>query len=308
MDEDAPRAKRYLVMYRLWFHRYRGPKDEIVPIEESGLEKKFPAFCEEHKGKVMRIGASERYASIGDHSLAGPGTLVHVRSGSSGENVDVVNTGTMSTDYTYGPDRAGMVLSRCFLMCHPGSSYAHLCVEHVTNGAGDTTLLGPLSKFMREHSSGLTMEHEATIEPKTIQHIKSFDSIEVKHYEVADDISDAQSGRGSYKTLAYKRGRSSSLSMELLRRLVSSPNEWGNVVSRLFGVEMGTDEQGYETYMTVTDDSGAQKKFPIGSQEFDMKFKETLNEFGQPVLSDGEFIEKCVARSREAAERLGRMV
>ena len=308
MAGDAPRARRYLIMYRIWFHRYRGPRDKAIPIDESGLGTEFSAFCDEHKGRAMQIGSSERYASIEDHAWTGSGTLVHVRSGSSGENVDVVDTETMSTDYTYGPDKAGMISSRCFLMCHPGSSYAHLCVEHVTNGAGDTTLLGPLSKFMRSHSSGLTMEYEATIEPKTIDRITSFNSIEVKHYEEAEDISDAQSGRGSYKVFAYRRGRSSSLSMGLLQRLISSPGECGGIISRLFGIEMDTDKRGYETYISVTDDGGARKTFPIGSPEFDMKFKETLNEFGQPVLSDGEFIEKCVARSREAAERLGRMV
>lgn len=309
-DNSNTNAARYMVMYHIWFHEFRKPKEQTVSIEDSRLGKLFPKFCNEMSINPARIEQSEKYVVFDSNKSKSNGTLARIRSGSAGEYVDVYDTATLNftKNKNYGPSEAGMISSRCFLICHPGTIHAHLCVEHVTNGAGDTTVPKLLRSFMRKNSPEVTMEFESVMNSESLDMINSLDSIELRQYLNSSDLADRQTGGSHYKTFSINRGRGKSLSISFLNDLIRANGGAINMVKDFLGIKLNSDQtDGYEIYATVTDKNGRKKRFPISDPELSLRLMVPLNNAGEPFLEDESFIDSCTESCAKELNRLGRM-
>ena len=120
-----------MVLYKVTFNERNTPDEIIAPqdVRGSSCTALFSEFVENNVEELIRLRTGNKFVKPVSCKIDNGVVLIKVSSGSSGENVDVVDIGSGNTEYQYGTDKAAMIYSRCFISQNYGSGYALLCVE-----------------------------------------------------------------------------------------------------------------------------------------------------------------------------------
>lgn len=297
-------SERSMVLYKVTFNERNNPAEILSVRDIDGLTciELFCQFVDAKKDELVSLRSGNRFIKLSGCKQAEETALIKVNSGSSGEDVDVIDVGSGDTEYSYGTDKAAMIDSRCYVSQTFGTSYAFLCVEHTRNGAGDTALFDPFRSFLRGKAPDVVVKFEPLIEPEVIENFISVENVEVKKYLEAGDPMDLLVSEADtvVTKLTHKRGRP--FPMDLYRRLVDTK---GRAAATLLGLDESTfDEEGTEVSVTLKHKSGAKKTFVI-SDPLGVKIREVLNRDGEKPFSDERFISECESRCDSAASHIG---
>lgn len=286
-------AQRSLVLYALRFNRRGHPKEFLNPLDiegESVLDL-FERFFVNRKQELTQVGDSTKFVQLGSLLHESGFVLITYDSGMAGEPGRIVNTTNRTTSFTYGGESAPMVSGRLLLRATEGKTYACACVEHVTGGAGDTSLLEEFRSFVREVRHDVVVTREAIAESQTIDAVTSVENVEVVSYLAPDDIGSPLVSEGDRVTMKLSHQRFRPFSKDLLRRLFSNRES----VKELFGLRWKNAEilgPGSKIYVTVKTADGRTKRFEL-DESFGQPVREVLNDAGKPPLEDEEFIRRC---------------
>lgn len=182
-EKDNMYSERSMVLYKVTFNERNSP-DEALPIHDiDGLScvELFYQFVDAKKDELISLRGGNKFIKISACEQVEDTALIKVTSGSSGENVDVVDVDSGDTEYTYGTDKAAMIDSRCLVSQLSGTSYAFLCVEHTRNGAGDTSLFDPFRSFLRDKAPKAVVRFEPLIEPEVLENFISVEMLRSKN-------------------------------------------------------------------------------------------------------------------------------
>lgn len=303
-EKDNMYSERSMVLYKVTFNERNSP-DEVLPIHDiDGLScvELFYQFVDAKKDELISLRGGNKFIKISACEQVEDMALIKVTSGSSGENVDVVDVDSGDTEYTYGTDKAAMIDSRCLVSQLSGTSYAFLCVEHTRNGAGDTSLFDPFRSFLRDKAPKAVVKFETLIEPEVLENFISVENVEIKEYLEAGDQMDLLVLEAATRItkLTHKRGRS--FPVDLYRKLVDTK---GKAAATLLGIdERAFDEKSTEVSVTLKHRSGVKRTFII-SDPLGVKIREVLNHDGEKPFTDERFISECESRCDSAASRIG---
>lgn len=303
-EKDAMYSERSMVLYKVTFNERNSPDEILSVLDIYGYScvKLFCQFADTKRDELISLRSGNRFIKISAHDGAMQTVLIKINSGSSGENVDVVDAKSGDTEYTYGTDKAAMIDSRCFVSQSFGTSYALLCVEHTRNGAGDTALFDPFRSFLKDIAPKAVVKFEPLIEPEVIENFVGVESVEVKRYLEASDPMDLLVSEADTVTtrLTHKRGRS--FPMDLYRWLVETK---GRSAATLLSLDEHVfDDEGTEVLVTLKHKTGAKKTFVI-SDPLGVKIREVLNHDGERPFDDERFVCECESRCESAASRIG---
>lgn len=106
-----------MVLYKVTFNERNDPKKTIQPQDVCGksCSALFSDFIESNKRNLIKLRAGNKFVKPISCAINNETALIKVSSGSSGEDVDVVDVDSGSTEYQYGTDKAAMIDSRCFV-------------------------------------------------------------------------------------------------------------------------------------------------------------------------------------------------
>ena len=293
-----------MVLYKVTFNERNDPKKTIRPQDVCGksCNALFSDFIESNKRNLIKLRAGNKFVKPISCAIDNETALIKVSSGSSGENVDVVDVDSGSTEYQYGTDKAAMIDSRCFVSQKHGSGYALFCVEHTRNGAGDTSLFDPFRKYLRDRLPDVVVKFEALIEPEVIDNFVSVESVEIKKYIEPGDPANLLISEAATVSTKIMHKRAHPFGMDLYHSLVKTH---GKALASMVGLKESVfDDDGLEVLVTLKHRTGATKTFVI-SDPLGVKIREVLNFNGEPPLDDSAFIAKCEERCDSAAERIG---
>lgn len=296
-------AMRSLSVYKAVLNE-RGDPTARVSVNDVGnytLAEQFARFLEKNVNQILETKNSSKHIILKSCEKLDDSLLVKLVSGASGEHVDVVDVGSAEIDYSYDGDKASMVGTRLFLSCAHGDMYMLICVEHANNGAGETVLFDPFKGYLAQVVPNVVISYEPVLEAEVLESFDRVESVVVKKYLEPSDPSTVLVRAGDYieVKLGHKRGRP--FGMALLKELLS-----GNMrATTLYGLQGGILE-GEGTMMTVSlkGPHSVSGKYVIG-QGMHSKVHEVLNEKGEPVLSDDEFVSRCASRCAVIEGRLG---
>lgn len=303
--KGARYSERSMVIYKVTFNERNKPDDTIPICNIDGLScaELFSKFAIDSKDSLISLKSGNRFIKIFACDRDEQTVLIKVNSGSSGENVDVVDVESGDTEYTYGTDKAAMIDSRCFLSQSYGEAYALLCVEHTRNGAGDTALFDPFRRYLREKAPGAVVKFEALIEPEVIENFVSVENVEVKQYIEARDPMDLLVSEAEAVTTKLTHKRSKPFPISLYQKLLETK---GRAVASLLGLDEHVfDDEGTEVTVTLKHKTGVKKTFVI-SDPLGVKIREVLNRDGEEPFDDERFVSECKLRCDSASCRLGR--
>lgn len=302
--EKAIYSERSMVLYKVTFNERNTPDEIIAPqdVRGSSCTALFSEFVENNVEELIRIRTGNKFVKPVSCKIDNGVVLIKVSSGSSGENVDVVDIGSGNTEYQYGTDKAAMIYSRCFISQNYGSGYALLYVEHTRNGAGDTSLFDPFRKFLRDRVPDVIVKFEPLIEPEVIENFVSVESVEVKKYIEPGDAANLLVSEAATVSTKLMHKRAQPFSMGLYYSLVKTR---GKAIASMIGLdETAFDEDGLEVLVTLKHRTGATRTFVI-TDPLGVKIREVLNQNGTPPLDDSTFVSQCKDRCDSAAERIG---
>lgn len=297
-------SERSMVLYKVTFNERNNP-DVIIPpqsIHGISCNALFTKFIKSNIKELIRLRTGNKFVKPISCSTNNDTVLITVSSGSSGENVDVVDIDSGSTEYQYGTDKAAMIYSRCFVSQKYGSGYALLCVEHTRNGAGDTFLFEPFRRFLRNRVPDVVVKFEPLIEPEVIENFVSLESIEVKKYIESGDPANLLISEAATVSMKLTHKRAQPFSMDLYHFLVKTR---GKAIASMIGLD-GTafDDDDLEVHVTLKHRTGTKRTFVI-TDPLGVKIREVLNQDGTPPLDDDAFVSQCKERCDSAAERIG---
>ena len=302
--EKTMYSERSMVLYKVTFNERNNPDEIIRPQDIHGISCNalFSEFIENNIKDLIRLRAGNKFVKPISCNTDDGTVLIKVSSGSSGENVDVVDIDSGSTEYQYGTDKAAMIFSRCFVSQNYGSGYALLCVEHTRNGAGDTALFEPFRRFLRNRVPDVVVKFEPLIEPEIIENFISVESVEVKKYIEPGDPANLLISEAATVSTKLMHKRAQPFSMGLYHSLVKTR---GKAIASMVGLdERAFDDEGLEVLVTLKHRSGATRTFVI-TDPLGVKIREVLNQNGTPPLDDDAFVSQCKDRCESAAERIG---
>lgn len=303
-NKETMHSERSMVLYKVTFNERNNPDDIICPQDIRGLscDVLFSEFIESNKKDLIGLRIGNRFVKPLSCDIDNETALIKVSSGLSGENVDVVDVESGSTEYQYGTNKAAMIDSRCFVSQKYGSGYALLCVEHTRNGAGDTSLFDPFRRFLRERVPDVVVKFESLIEPEVIDNFVSVECVEVKKYIEPNDPANLLISEAATVSTKIMHKRAQPFSMGLYHSLVKTH---GKAIASIIGLsESAFDDDGLEVLVTLKHRTGMTKTFVI-SDPLGVKIREILNSNGMPPLDDDTFVTRCKERCDSAAERIG---
>lgn len=303
-DKETMFSERSMVLYKMTFNERNDPDKIIHPqdIHGTSCNALFSEFIEKNIKDLIRLRMGNKFVKPISCNINDETVLIKVSSGSSGENVDVIDIDSGSTEYQYGIDKAAMIFSRCFVSQNYGSGYALLCVEHTRNGAGDTALFEPFRRFLRDRVPDVVVKFEPLIEPEVIENFVSVESVEVKKYIKPGDAANLLVSEAATVSTKLMHKRAQPFSMGLYHSLVKTR---GKAIASMIGLdETAFDEDGLEVLVTLKHRTGATRTFAI-TDPLGVKIREVLNQNGTPPLDDSTFVSQCKDRCDSAAERIG---
>lgn len=297
-------AMRSLSVYKAILNE-RGDPTTLISVNDVGhctLAEQFARFLEKSANQILETKRTSKHIILKSCEKLNGSLLVKLVSGASGEHVDVVDVQSAEVDYSYDGDKASMVETRLYLSCAHGDAYMLICVEHANNGAGETALFEPFRGYLAQVVPNVVISYEPVLEAEVLESFNQVESVVVKKYLEPSDPSTALVREGDYieVKLGHKRGRP--FSMAILKELLS-----GNMrVTTLYGLQGGIiEDEGAMMTVSLKGPNSTKGKFVIG-QGLRSKVHEVLNEKGNPVLSDDEFVDRCASRCQEIERRLGR--
>lgn len=303
-DKETMFSERSMVLYKMTFNERNDPDKIIHPqdIHGTSCNVLFSEFVENNIKDLIRLRTGNKFVKPISCSINNETILIKVSSGSSGENVDVIDIDSGSTEYQYGTDKAAMIYSRCFVSQNYGSGYALLCVEHTRNGAGDTALFEPFRRFLRDRVPNVVVKFEPLIEPEVTENFVSVESVEVRKYIKPGDTANLLVSEAATVSTKLMHKRAQPFSMGLYHSLVKTR---GKAIASMIGLdETAFDEDGLEVLVTLKHRTGATRTFVI-TDPLGVKIREVLNQNGTPPLDDSTFVSQCKDRCDSAAERIG---
>jgi hypothetical protein len=309
-QQKAYYAARSMVIYRWSFHR-RYKKDELFDIDDINGEHLcdlFMDFCSKRSQSLMALSNPSKYIAIGNTQKVTEGVLVAVESGLAGEERLVYNVSSAKSTKRIGVDEAAMVPLRLMLSWKgTGRKYALLCVEHAAGAAGDTALVDPFKRYLRDIDSGATLNTEPQIDLEALDSFQSLEGITVRKYRQASDIADQLSREGDVIEyhIGHKRGAPFQNGLAFVKDLTNAAQGKRATMLGLKGTPLDSDES--KTYVTLRSADGSTKKFELGG-DYGMKIRELLNEAGQRPLSQDEFVERCNSRCASVVRNSGRVL
>ena len=293
-----------MVLYKVTFNERNTPDKIIAPqdVRGSSCTALFSEFVENNVEELIRLRTGNKFVKPVSCKIDNGVVLIKVSSGSSGENVDVVDIGSGNTEYQYGTDKAAMIYSRCFISQNYGSGYALLCVEHTRNGAGDTSLFDPFRKFLSNRVPDVVIKFEPLIEPEVIENFVSVESVEIKKYLEPGDSANLLVSEAATVSTKLMHKRAQPFNMGLYHSLVKTR---GRAIAAMVGLdENAFDDEGLEVFVTLKHRTGTTRTFAI-TDPLSVKIREVLNRNGTPPLDDSTFVSQCKDRCDSAAERIG---
>lgn len=301
MEKYAPRS---LVIYKVLVN-HRGDTEDLFDVDDINgrtLIELFDQFCAQNENALLNATKNaSKHVLLGERSFTEECLLVHLKSGSSGEHIDVIDVRSGSKAYEYDWDKASMVDSRCYLSIGHGKGYGLLCVEHVSNAAGDTVLFTPFRRFLANVDSDVVVRFEPFIETEVIDSFTSVENVVIKKYYEQNDIADSLVREGDCVTVSLTHKRGIPFNMGVIKTLLKDRKKAASLFALsgdLFDSEKST------ITVELKGPAGKKGKYIFG-KGIDSKIREVLNDGGQPKLSDEKFVEKCAERCSIAVERFG---
>lgn len=290
-------AARSLVIYALRFNQRGKSKEVYSPVDINGDNALdlFEEYARLSKMQLSQIGRSPKFLALESFEGKEEGVLLSYSSGRAGEDGRIVDTNSGRTVIEYDPSNANMVGGRVFLRVRGDRSYALLCVEHVTGGAGDTTVAEHFKSFLRERKPEVTLKREAVMEKQGIDAVTSVENVEVIRYLAPDDIADPLTREGDRVIVKLAHMRNHPFELNLFRSLISNRSK---TLKSIFGTQLtdaGLDEDGLKVEVTAKLADGRTRKFEL-SESFDQPLREVLNNNGEPPLPDNIFTKRCIDR------------
>lgn len=298
-------SENTLVIYRVTFNLRRKPDRLLSPFKNDGLNGKnlfniFEQFCNQNQ-QVFPIGSSGRYARITDPDISSSDScmLVHVKSGNDINFVQVTDINSSEVEYEYGNGKVGLVDSRILLYKNENINAVFFAIEHVKNGAGDTTFIKAFKDYLAKVDNKLVMKYDMEVLEIPRNRTKGIKSFEIKQTVRSRDDGGDKAFVTQGAKLVYKLNhpRLRYFPWRLFDKFKENP-------TKMYGVfhipaEFQSD---CEVYFTVTDNDNKDRTFRF-NDEVRFPARELLNPSGEPPISDIKYIELCRERCEEIIQR-----
>lgn len=295
-------ATRTMVGHRLTFHVRQYPDEKRPPsnLDGTNLVDYMHQWCTSHIQEPIVDDSTQNWTRIERVERHGQNVvIVTVCAGKWGERGPVVNSASGEVGYNLEEQDVPAAYTRGVLMCPPAGNTALFFSEYNNRGSGAVQLLRAFVSDWRHSDTGFTIDYDRVIESEAFLQSGSVTSVEVHQLSRTHDSADPLSDKPGYIIHAFRSGRGSTLPIVRYFQIKDNPSRACEIV----GIPEQNLEDSSIVYVTVKV-KGRQKRIQIGDPDDSIYYREVLNEWNQPILTDDEILERCNEKAIEYLNRL----
>lgn len=299
-------GRRTLVGHELQFHeKYTRNPERYEPSNLLGrnLMDIFLEWCNSVEKSTLLSTDTNIWLAINDiYSVSPQIALLKLAIGKWGEDGVLLESEGGQEITKIAESQVPTAETRAALLVPPQGYTAFLFSEGSNRGCGGAKLLPKFAHYWSRASDSITMERDRVIESDAILAAARVTGVEVRSRVCSSDLADFGSPAFASISHAARVGRKGKgLPFDFFRRLEKTPA----LAAKYVGIrEDDFDPQSHEVLVTLKAE-GKTKKFDLNDEDGGFFYNEVLNSNGEPILSDNEFVVRCVEKADERLREAG---